>query len=118
MKPATAIVATEMIALGLSAFLASLACAQTPYFTGDPQAGRDFALEVCTPCHVVSSEQLAPRRFATAPDFRDIANTRGTTATSLAAFLHTSHPSMPNLVLSADEARDVIAYILSLQERH
>ena len=38
-----------------------------------------------------------------------------TTAESLGVFLRTSHPTMPNLVLSAAERDDVIAYILSLR---
>ena len=41
----------------------------------DPAAGKAFALEVCTPCHVVAPDQLSPRRFAVAPDFNAIANT-------------------------------------------
>jgi hypothetical protein len=37
------------------------------------------------------------------------------TATALYAFLTTPHELMPNLVLTPDEAADVIAYILSLR---
>lgn len=85
--------------------------------TGDPEKGRAFALEVCTPCHVVAEKQLSPRRLATAPDFRAIANARGMTETSLHAFLSTPHPSMPNLILSQVEQDDVIAYILSLRRQ-
>jgi hypothetical protein len=47
----------------------------------------------------------------------DISNTRGITATALRAFLTTSHPKMPNLILTPEETADVIAYILSLRER-
>lgn len=90
------------------------AFAQVP---GDAKKGRAFALEVCTPCHVVAENQLSPRRLATAPDFRAIANARGMTETSLHAFLSTPHPSMPNLILSQVEQDDVIAYILSLRRQ-
>ncbi len=81
----------------------------------NPASGRAFALQVCTPCHVVADKQLSPRRFTTAPDFRAIANIRGMTETSLHAFLSTPHPSMPNLILSQAEQDRVIAYILSLR---
>lgn len=85
--------------------------------TGDPAAGKAFALEVCTPCHVVAPRQISPRRFAVAPDFQAIANTSAMTKMALHAFLTSPHPTMPNLILSAEEERNVIAYILSLQER-
>lgn len=106
-----------LAALAVAGFSCRTADAQTPYAGGDPQAGRAFALETCTPCHVVASDQLAPQRFATAPDFRAIANTKGMTGTSIAAFLRSPHPTMPNLILSPEETRDVIAYILSLRTR-
>lgn len=109
--------ASALITAAFTGLAASVACAQTPYAGGDPNTGRNFALETCTPCHVVASDQLSPRRFATAPAFQAIANTKGMTATSLAAFLHSPHPTMPNLILSADETRNVIAYILSLRNR-
>jgi hypothetical protein len=84
---------------------------------GNPQAGHDFAVGTCTPCHVVSPDQKSPFRFADAPDFRAIANVPGTTAIRLNIWLTNPHPTMPKLVLYAQEAADVIAYILSLRER-
>jgi hypothetical protein len=38
------------------------------------------------------------------------------TATALRVFLTTSHPKMPNLILTPEDTTDVIAYILSLRE--
>jgi mono/diheme cytochrome c family protein len=84
---------------------------------GDPRQGRAFAVQTCTPCHVVTGDQLAPFRFATSPSFSEIANVPGMTAMALTMWLTSPHPTMPNLVLSSDEARDVIAYILSLRRR-
>ena len=49
------------------------------------------------------------------PAFREIANTSGMTATAIRVFLRTSHPKMPNLILTPEETDDVIAYILSLR---
>jgi cytochrome c len=84
---------------------------------GDIAAGHAFARESCNACHVVEAEQHAPRLIVIGPAFRDIANTRGITATALRVFLTTSHPKMPNLILTPEETADVIAYILSLRER-
>ena len=56
-----------------------------------------------------------PRWFEIGPAFRDIANTPGMTTTALTAFLTTSHPKMPNLILTPKEMADVTAYILSLR---
>ncbi len=39
------------------------------------------------------------------------------TATALFVFLHTPHPTMPDLVLSDGDSNDAIAYILSLKKR-
>jgi mono/diheme cytochrome c family protein len=93
------------------------AAAQTPYSGGDARAGEELSRQVCTACHVVAADQREPRHNFGAPDFVDIADAPAVTATSLAAFLRTPHPSMPNLILSSDEMRDVIAYILSLRSR-
>jgi len=38
------------------------------------------------------------------------------TGTALYIALQTPHKTMPNLMLEADELRDISAYILSLQE--
>ncbi len=105
---------TALLAVGLVIMVNGAAVAQP---MGDPIAGRAFALEVCTPCHRVATDQLSPGRFAVAPDFRAIANTRAMTETALHAFLSTSHPSMPNLILSQHEQDDVIAYIVSLRHQ-
>jgi cytochrome c len=62
----------------------------------DVAAGHAFARNACQPCH-------------------DVANTSGMTATAIRVFLMTSHPQMPNLILTPEETEDVIAYILSLR---
>jgi mono/diheme cytochrome c family protein len=84
---------------------------------GDAVAGHAFAREACNACHVVEAEQQEPRRIVIGPAFRDIANTRGMTAMALRVFLTTSHPKMPNLILTREEIADVSAYILSLRDR-
>jgi mono/diheme cytochrome c family protein len=84
---------------------------------GNVAAGHAFAREACNPCHVVETEQRAPRLIIIGPAFRDIANTPGITATALRAFLTRSHPKMPNLILESEETANVITYILSLRDR-
>ncbi len=83
----------------------------------NPQAGHVLAKRVCSPCHAVEPDPHAPRMFDIGPDFETVANTPGMTATALNAFLLTSHPKMPNLILSPEQSADVIAYILTLRIR-
>jgi mono/diheme cytochrome c family protein len=73
---------------------------------GDPAAGERFAAANCAMCHDA---------HGAAPAFTRIAAMRSTTQTSLGVFLQTPHPSMPNLILSAADRNNLIAYILSLR---
>jgi cytochrome c2 len=84
---------------------------------GNVVSGRTFAREACNSCHVVEPTNASPRIVVIGPNFQDIANTKGMTATALRVFLTTSHPKMPNLILTQEQIADVIAYILSLRER-
>ena len=84
---------------------------------GDAAAGHAFAREACNACHTVEAKPQKPRLIVIGPAFRDIAHTRGMTATVLRVFLTTSHPKMPNLILTPEEITDVSAYILSLRDR-
>ncbi|HKM70686.1 MAG TPA: hypothetical protein VKG22_04650 [Stellaceae bacterium] len=101
--------------LGILAATADAANAQEP--SGNPEAGRAYAHEVCSPCHALTAEQASQRTIAVAPDFHAIANTSGMTATALRAFLMTPHPKMPNLILTGEQSDDVIAFLLSLRDR-
>jgi mono/diheme cytochrome c family protein len=78
------------------------------------QASRGLALRLCAECHAIE-KRYARSPNANAPRFQAIASTPGMTAIALAAALNTSHHSMPNIVLAADEQADIIAYILSLK---
>jgi cytochrome c2 len=99
---------------GLALALAvSLARAQAPT-PGDPQAGRNYALQNCTRCHMVWPRQSPPVQIG--PSFQAVADMRSTTEISLHVFLSTPHPKMPNLIVPPKDADDVIAYILSLRK--
>jgi mono/diheme cytochrome c family protein len=82
---------------------------------GDVRQGRRVALDLCASCHAVRASDLS--LDAAAPNFRAIAHTPGMTAAALTVWL-TAHPhhSMPYLILSGEQVRDVSAYILSLQD--
>jgi mono/diheme cytochrome c family protein len=83
---------------------------------GDLRRGRRLALNVCASCHSVVVGQTRSS-LATAPSFEEIAKTPGMTAAALAFWLTAaSHPTMPNLILSSQQQRDVSAYILSLRD--
>ncbi len=85
---------------------------------GNVQAGRRFAQNNCRPCHVVQANEGSVIRFANAPDFFAIADMPSTTSFSLNVWLRNPHPTMPSLILSRQEAADVVAYILSLRGAH
>jgi cytochrome c len=81
---------------------------------GQPGRGLALAKQLCAPCHAVQKdESRSPNERA--PRFQAIAAVPGMTAIALSAALNTSHRSMPNILLAADEQADIIAYILSLK---
>jgi mono/diheme cytochrome c family protein len=83
---------------------------------GDIRQGRQLALDVCSSCHAVRAGQLQSP-LAAAPSFGEIANTPGMTAAALNFWLTAHvHRTMPLLILSSQQVRDVSAYILSLQD--
>ena len=81
---------------------------------GDLRRGRVLARQVCAECHAVRRGDVRSPN-SNSPRFAAVASTPGMTATALNAFLHTSHRSMPNLILTADQTNGIIAYILSLK---
>jgi len=105
------------------AWAALAANAQTKPVAGD--AGRTLALLACTGCHVVATDQPFKPVYVGEPhppDFKEIANRPNTTAASLQRYLETlpavpENSHMPNLLLSSQEIRNVVAYIVSLRDR-
>jgi mono/diheme cytochrome c family protein len=78
------------------------------------QKGKAMAEQVCSECHAVrKGEARSPNTLA--PAFEKVAMTPGMTSIALTAALRTSHRAMPNIILSDDELRGVIAYITSLK---
>lgn len=81
---------------------------------GNPGAGLLLARQICSECHAIEKAQARSPNTA-APRFETIANIPGMTAMALSAALQTSHQTMPNVMLKANELSDITAYILSLQ---
>jgi mono/diheme cytochrome c family protein len=84
-------------------------------------AGEYIALQLCSYCHVVSSDQrYRPELEKPAPSFAQIAARPDVTTTSLARFIHSAHwdaktlpMTMPNQSLSDAQTDEVANYILS-----
>ena len=117
MRPWIMQVRPAKFALVLAAALSAMAY-NAEAQEGDIEAGHDLAEEACKSCHMIEPERRLPNRIEIAPPFRDIADSRAMTATSLKIFLTSSHPKMPNLFLTPGEIADLAAYILSLRNRH
>jgi mono/diheme cytochrome c family protein len=81
---------------------------------GHASRGLALAQRLCAECHTIE-KRYTRSPHANAPRFQAIASTPGMTAIALTAALNTSHHSMPNIMLAADEQADIIAYILSLK---
>lgn len=82
--------------------------------SGEPKRGLAVARENCAGCHAVGrGEGASPNPFA--PPFQRMADLPGMTAIALNHLLHSSHESMPLLVLPPDEQWHIVAYILSLR---
>jgi mono/diheme cytochrome c family protein len=81
---------------------------------GHAGAGFVLAQRLCSECHAVRRNELqSPNENS--PSFQTIALVPGMTAVALAAALNSSHRTMPNIILKADEQADIIAYILNLK---
>jgi mono/diheme cytochrome c family protein len=100
---------------GLLAALLALVAATAAHGQegGDRQRGLVFASQACSSCHAVRAKEVSPVHDA--PSFKSIADTDGMSESAIGVFLRTSHPTMPNLILTQDEIRDVAAYIVSLK---
>lgn len=100
----------------VAATLAMLApaAAQVTGFMADPAAGREVAERLCSNCHAVGPNAQSAR--GDVPPFGTIARLPDQTAERLAGKIIIPHPSMPNVQLTIDEIRNIVAYILSLKE--
>jgi mono/diheme cytochrome c family protein len=82
-------------------------------FAGDADRGAELAQQWCASCHLISEDQATASTEA--PPFPTIAARSPDEITALAGFLADPHPPMPNLSLTREEIRDLLAYISSLK---
>jgi len=78
-------------------------------------AGLVYAERACADCHAVAAGQTQSPH-PDAPTFETIANTPGVTRIGLSALLHTSHRTMPNLVVDPYRIDDLSAYLDTLKK--
>jgi cytochrome c len=89
-----------------------------PAYSAAPESdsaasGHKLAEAWCKACHAI--EPRTAGTLAGAPDFATVANQPSTTELALKVFLRSSHPSMPNLVLTPEQTDAIVSYILSLK---
>ncbi len=77
--------------------------------------GLAYAQEHCASCHLVVAGSLLASPDSRAPTFESIANMPGMTPTALNVWLHSAHPSMPNLITGPNELDELTAYIATLR---
>jgi len=77
----------------------------------DAVKGEVLAKRWCTSCHIVSTNQQ--QGTTQAPPFSAVASRSDFNETTIAYFLLTPHPRMPDMNLSRSEAADLAAYIKS-----
>ena len=112
-----------MRSLVLIAVLSSAPLANAMAQNSEP--GQTLAVQVCSRCHAVlrgegvttNPEPLPFSKVGRPLPFEDIANTPGVTSMALYAWLTSSHPTMPDIMLDKNELGNVVSYILSLK-RH
>jgi mono/diheme cytochrome c family protein len=79
----------------------------------DAAAGRVVAERWCAACHLVAPDQeTAMDGVAT---FLEVAQREDVTEEGLRAFLASPHPQMPDMALTRNEIRSLVAYIESLE---
>jgi cytochrome c2 len=81
---------------------------------GDAKRGATLARGLCSECHAVTPGEQSSNQAA--PTFERIAGTAGMVGLALEAALNSTHRQMPNVMLSASDRADIIAYIESLRE--
>ncbi len=114
-----------MTRLGWTTLFCCLVLAVQESPAQDIVRGRAIALSICSACHVVAVDQpYAPILHNPGPSFQSIANKPTATADALRRFISTAHKTagdpfrMPNPELTDEMQDQVVAYILSLRNRH
>ena len=82
---------------------------------GNASRGLIYARQACSDCHAVAADQkVSPDPKA--PSFQSVANIPGMTRIALNVWLHTSHPTMPQLIIDPERIDDLAAYLTTLRK--
>jgi mono/diheme cytochrome c family protein len=96
-----------MMVTGASAFAANDS-------VGNPGFGKGLANPLCGDCHIVSpDQQFSGGRLG--PNLVERARDPGITELALRSYMQTTHPVMPNIMLSQQQTDDIIAYLLTFK---
>ncbi len=104
----------SLYAISLAAAVGSTFALAQPAEPGDPSRGGAIADKLCSSCHATDPQGARVIR-GDVPSFRAIAASPRTTPERLAGAIILPHPVMPNVPLTRQEIRDIIAYIMSLK---
>jgi mono/diheme cytochrome c family protein len=85
--------------------------------TTDPSLGRHLAETTCSKCHQIDANSPDPKTSPEAPSFVAIAEMTSMTELAIKVFLQTSHPTMPNFVLTPYEMDSIASYIKGLARK-
>ena len=81
---------------------------------GSPVYGRGLAVDLCGDCHIVSPDQ-SPDGMRPGPDLMERVGAPEITELALRSYLRTTHPVMPNIMLTQEQADDIIAYLMTFK---
>ena len=81
--------------------------------SADAERGQIISQQWCAACHLVGPDQV--RATDGVATFEEIAQRHDVTADGLRAFLSSPHPAMPDMALTRNEIRDIVAYIQFLK---
>ena len=81
---------------------------------GNPGYGRGVAIDLCGDCHLVSPDQ-SPDGMRPGPDLMERVRQPEITELALRTYLRTTHPVMPNIMLTQEQADDIIAYLMTFK---
>lgn len=114
MIPIRSLLCSLALVLPLTLLSAPEAGAQSNLGGGIAATGKAIAETWCSACHLVDSAG-GRQASADAPPFSVVAQRLPTEIDVLAAFIANPHPPMPNLSLSRQDVRDLLAYIATLR---
>jgi mono/diheme cytochrome c family protein len=81
---------------------------------GNPAYGRGLAGDLCGDCHIVSPDQESSGKQV-GPNLVERVRKPEITELALRSYLRTTHPVMPNIMLTQQQTDDIIAYLLTFK---